>query len=92
MKKFTKKEEFFSDFCLFFRKNHANLEKSIVYTNNDIFSMWVHGHFRFLGNTSTENMLESLKWSKLVVSRLCLDKNIEDPNADEMSTAENDLQ
>ena len=37
-------------------------------------------------------MLESLSWSNLVVSRLCLDDNLENGNADQMAAAEDDLQ
>ena len=47
---------------------------------------------RFLGETDYLDILNSLSWSNLVVSRLYVDKTIEEGNAEQINRAEDALQ
>lgn len=47
---------------------------------------------RYLGDTDATDMLNSLNWSNLVVSRLCVDPHLEDGDCDQITAAEDALQ
>ena len=47
---------------------------------------------RFLGETDYLDILNSLSWSNLVVSRLYVDKTIEEGSAEQTNRAEDSLQ